>query len=186
MHSDFTIRKRTILVAVGLLMAADLGLAFYSWQLSSGPRTPQQQLNMESLRRDVFRKDINQAQDIHDQVPSVRKQCDQFEQSLPPAGTGYSSISAELAQIAKKAGLQIVSLSFKQKEVANRGIAEVSIDAAVNGEYGSVVRFINGLQRSSNLYAVDGLDLATETQTQGAMGAIRLGIHVRTYFRAGT
>ena len=37
MHRDFTLQKRTILVVLGLLLAADLGLATYSWRLASSP-----------------------------------------------------------------------------------------------------------------------------------------------------
>ncbi len=40
MHRDFTLQKRAILVVLGLLLAADLGLAIYSWRLASSPQTP--------------------------------------------------------------------------------------------------------------------------------------------------
>ena len=185
MGQDFKVRRRFIIAAVGLLIAADFGLAFYSWQLASAPRTPQQELDSRRLRLKVLRADIDRAQGIRDRIPAVQKECDQFEQSLLPATTGYSTVTADLGAIARKAGLQILTASFKGKEIANRNMAEVAIDATVSGPYGSVVRFVNGLQRSSNLYVLDGLALAADSQSQSPSGPLRVSLHLRTFFRTG-
>jgi Tfp pilus assembly protein PilO len=183
MHRDFTLQKRAILIVLGLLLAADLGLAIYSWRLSSSPQTPQKEFDEQTMKLGVLKGDIKSAQSIKDNMPLTRSDCDKFEKSLASASTSSSSITAELDEIAKKAGLHIETQINRQKEVPNRGVVEMSIDATVNGDYGSVVRFVNGLQRSERFYVVDGLALATETQSQAATGPIRVGLHVRTYFR---
>lgn len=184
MHKGFTIQKRAILVVVALLVAADLGLAFYSWQLASSPHTRQEEFDAQNMQLKVLRGDIKSAQDIKDNMPATRKDCEKFERELPRQSTGYSAITAELDEIAKKSGLQIDTRAFKQKEIAERGLAELTIDATVSGNYGSVARFVNGLQRSQSFYVIDGLALATDMQKQGAAnGPIRVALHVRTYFR---
>jgi len=183
MHRDFTLRKHVILVVLGVLLAADAGLALYSWQLASSPHTPQAEFDEQNLQLKVLRGGIKSAQSIKDDMPATRKDCEKFEHSLLPESTGYSLVTAELDEIAKKAGLQIVSRAFKQKEVENRGMAEVSLDATVNGDYGSVVKFVNGLQRSQSLYIIDSLALASDTQNRAAAGAIRVELRLRTYFR---
>jgi type IV pilus assembly protein PilO len=183
MHRDFTLQKRVILVVLGLLLATDIGLAVYSWELASAPQTPQKEFDDEYTKLKVLRGDIQSAQLIKDNMPATRGDCEKFEQSLPPANTGYSLLTAELDEIAKKAGLQIVTLTDRQKELTTRGMAEVSIDATVSGDYSSVVRFLNSLQRSQRFYVVDGLALATDAQNQSDNGPIRVGLHVRTYFR---
>ena len=183
MQKDFTLQKRFILVVLGLLVAADIGMGIYSWQLSNAPRTPQKEFDDEYVKLKVLKGDILSAQLIKDNMPTTRKDCEKFEQSLPPGSVGYSSITAELDEVAKKAGLQLVTLADHQKDLPQRGMSEVSIDATVSGDYGSVVRFVNGLQRSQRFYIVDGLALASDTQNQAAKGPIRVGIHLRTYFR---
>jgi Tfp pilus assembly protein PilO len=183
MHRDFTLQKRVILIVLGLFLAVDLGLAIYSWQLSSSPQTPQREFDEQTTKLGLLKGDIKSAQYIKDNMPATRKDCEKFEQSLAPANTSSSSITAELDEIAKKAGLHIETQTNRQKEVPNRGIVEMSIDATVNGDYGSVVRFVNGLQRSQRFFVVDGLALATDAQSQAATGPIRVGLHVRTYFR---
>ncbi len=185
MHRDFTFQKRTILTIVGLLLVADMGLAIYSWELSSSPHTSQTVFDEQAVKLGVLNNDIHSAQYIKDNMPATRQDCEKFEQSLPAESTGSSSITGELDEVAKKAGLQIVTQTYRQKEIPNRGMSEVTIEATVNGDYGSVVRFLNGLQRSERFYVVDGLALATDAQTQASNGPIRVGLHVRTYFREG-
>jgi len=185
MHRDFTLQKRAILTVLGLLLVADLGLAIYSWQLSSSPYTPQREFDEQTTKLGVMKNEIKSAQYIKDNMPATRKDCEKFEQSLPAASIGYSSIESELDEVAKKAGLRIETRAQKQKEIPNRGMVEVTIDATVDGSYPSVVRFVNGLQRSQRFYVMDGLALATDAQTPAATGAVRVGLHIRTYFREG-
>lgn len=183
MHRDFTLQRRAILVVLGLFLAADTGLAAYSWRLASSPHTPQEEFDAQNLRLKLLRGDIKSAQYIKDHMPATRKDCEKFEQSLPPESTGDSLITSELDEIAKKTGLQIVSRTYKHKEVQDRGMDEVNLDATVNGDYGSVVRFVNGLQRSQRLYIIDSLALASDTQNRAPSGSIRVELRLRTYFR---
>jgi Tfp pilus assembly protein PilO len=185
MHRDFTLQKRAILIVLGLFLAADLGLAIYGWELSSSPHTPQKEFDEQTIKLGVLKNDIKSAQFIKDNMPATRRDCEKFEQSLPAESTGSSSITGELDEVAKKAGLQIVTLTSRRKEIPNRGMAEETIEATVSGDYGSVVRFVNGLQRSQRFYVLDGLQLGTDTQGQAATGPIRVGVHIRTYLREG-
>lgn len=183
MHRDFTLQKRIILIVLGLLLAADIGLGVYSWLLASAPHTPQSDFDAQNLQLKVLRGDIKSAELIKDHMPATKKDCEKFESELLTESTGYSPVTAELYDTGKKAGLQIVSVGFKQKEVENRGMAEVNMDVAINGDYPSVVRFVNGLQRSQRFYILDSLALATDTQNKAATGAIRVELRIRTYFR---
>lgn len=185
MKRDVKLQKRMIIGALGLLVLADVALATYSWQLSSAPRTPQQELSAQNKELELLRADTKRGEAIRQLTPAIQRDCDRFEQSLLPVTKGYSSVSAELDEIAKKAGAQIETREFKQKDIPNRDLQEVSIEITVDGEYTSIVKFLNGLQRSQNIYAVDGLALANETQNQGATGALRVAVHMKTYFRAG-
>ena len=185
MRRDFTLRKRTILGGVILLVLADVALAAYSWRLSSAPRAPREQLAVETTQHNLLKADIKRAQDIRENIPAIQKDCDQFEQSLFPASSHNSSIRSELDAIAKKNGIQLEDQTFKETKIANRGMTEVAIDATVDGDYKSVVGFLNGLQRSVNLYQVDSLSLATENANQASANVIKVALHLKTYFRTG-
>jgi Tfp pilus assembly protein PilO len=102
---------------------------------------------------------------------------------LYPASTGYSSVSAELGAIAAKSGLQLESRSFQQGEVKGRNLERVEIEAVVTGSYAGVVRFLNGLQHSNNVYAVAGLTAKGDEGPQAARGQVHVSMHIQTYFR---
>lgn len=185
MRRDFTWQRRAIIGALVLLLLADVALAAYSWKLASAPRSLQQDYLQQVKQLDLLRADIKRAQEIKQNVPAIEKNWDQFEQSFPPASVGYSTVSAELGTIAKKASVQIESVGFKPKEIPNRGLTEIAVDIDVSGDYASVVRFVNGLQRSDRLYALDSLGLATQSANQGPSNAIKVVMRLKTYFRTG-
>ena len=186
MRHHFTFRRRAILAGLGLLVLGDVALGVYSWQLASAPQTPRQEFTLEMKQHDVLKADIKRAQDIRDKIPAIQKDCEQFEKSLFPASSGYSAVTAELDGIAKKTGIQIENRAFRSTEIASRNMTEVIIDATVNGEYKSVIQFLNSVQRSANLYAVDALALATESANQGNSGALKVSLHLKTYFRTAS
>lgn len=184
MRRDFTLQKRVIIGSLALLVLADCGLAAFSWRQASAPRTPQHELDRQTVQLKLLQGDIDRAKAIQLSTPATQMDCDKFEKSFFPLGTGYSAVMAELGSIAGKAGLQISGVNFHRKELPTRGLSEVELEATISGDYASVVRFLNGLQRSENVYTVDSLALASESQSQGMAGALRVTLHVRTFFRA--
>ena len=183
MRRDFKVRKRTILGGLALLVVADVALAVYSLELSSSPRTPEKAFKQQELQLKVREADIKNAQQIRTDTPKTQQDCDKFEASLFPASSGYSSITAELDAIAKKAGIRLEDVTFKQDVIANRGVTEVGIDVTVTGDYKSVIAFLNGVQRSANVYQVDSLALAGENSSLAPANAIKVALHLKTYLR---
>jgi hypothetical protein len=55
---------------------------------------------------------------------------------------------------------------------------EVDIATAVEGDYDSLVQFLNKLEHSENFYVLDSLALASSS-----LGKLRLNVQLRTYFR---
>jgi len=183
MRRDFTLQRRVIIGALVLLLLADAALAAYSWKLASAPRSPKQEYDQQALQLDLLRKDIKRAQEIKQNVPAIEKNWDRFEESFPSSGVGYSTVSSELGAVAKKAGVQVESVGFKPKDIASRGLTEVAVEVDVSGDYAGVVRFVNGLQRSDRLYALDSLALATQSANQGPSNVIKVVMRLKTYFR---
>lgn len=182
MRHDFTTRRRTILGALIFLLLADVALAAYSWQLSS-PQISREESAREILRLKLLRKSIADAQKIKEETPATQKDCEKFENSLLPAGSGYSSLSSELGGLAKKSGVHLENVAFKPTAIPERGMTEVAMESTINGDYRSVIQFLNDLQRSANIYEIQSLTLANEKSNQGPANVIKVGLHLKTYFR---
>ena len=180
MSRDFSFKKRAILGGVGLLIAADIALAGYSWHLSNSSNTSPQQVEVEGKRLKAFRADVEAAEKSEQNFPKSVQDCDKFEANLPQAASASSTISAELGDISKKAGVQLTDIRFNDKQAEGRNITQREMDATISGGYTNVVEFLNGLQKSPNYYVVDSLDLAAESSSATL---IRVKIHMRTVFR---
>jgi Tfp pilus assembly protein PilO len=183
MPTDFSVRKQVILGGLILLVLTDAALGVYSWQLASAPQTPQQQFAHQAMQLKVLKGEIERAQKIRNEIPNTQKDCDRFEQSLFPKSSGYSAVTSELGNMAKKTGVQLEDVALKQVDPESRKIIEVVIDATVNGDYKNVVAFLNAVQRSNSTYAMDSLTLGSENSTQGPAGFIKVALHLKTYFR---
>jgi hypothetical protein len=184
MSSDFTTRKRAILGAVICLVAADLALGAYSFQLASEPLTTEQQFRKQEQRLKMLEAPIARAKKIREDMPNTQEECEKFEELLLPASSGYSSVTSELGEIAKKSGVSRQDTSFKPTPIPDRGLTEVAMESTIEGDYKSVILFLNGLQRSANIYEVESLTLATPGGNKGPANVIRVGLHLKTYFRA--
>jgi len=184
MNSKFERRKIILLALVGILLVADSAMTFYSAHMRSSDMSPQRQLAAQVALIRLLRADVKRAREIQHAVPKTQADCVLFENLLPPAGTGYSVISEELQDLSQKSGLQIATLSFHPKDLTEHGITEVSLDAAITGDYKSVVRFLNALQRSKNRYVVDDLSLANQVAGSAVQTDVRVNLHIRSYFRA--
>jgi Type II secretion system (T2SS), protein M subtype b len=184
MRHDFKVKKRLLVSLLVLLIGAAVALGVYSWNLSSA-QTVQQELGVMLRNRDLLKKDIQRAKEIQSHIPAIQNDCDAFEQSLFPETSGYSSVTAELGSLAAKSGLRLESRAFSPKGVKGHDLTEVKIEAQVIGDYRGVVKFLNGLQRSENFYAVDGLAAHSAGQSQSVpRGALQVTVHIKTYFRA--
>jgi Type II secretion system (T2SS), protein M subtype b len=172
--------KRSTAIALGVLLLADIALAVFLWTgLRQGPEALRAERDHLALQAKLLRADLRRGETIRASLPQVGNDCDTFyRESFLDAKTGYSQIESDLGEIAMKANVKTPALSFQQKAVEGRGVTEISIKTAVDADYPSVIRFVNGLERSKNFYLVDELQLASAIP-----GTIRLEIVMHTYFR---
>lgn len=181
MAGTFQVRKRIILGTLGVVLLLDLILAIVNWRLATAPQTPRQELGRLLFQEKTLDADIKRAKMIRENVPKNLREFDEFVKSFPAKTAGYSDLLGGLGNLAKKAGLQTENVAFKEQDISGRGLTEVDVTATVNGDYPSVVRFINGLQRSEKFYILDDLTLATAAQSP--TGPLRVNLHLKTYFR---
>lgn len=171
--------KRAVKLALALVLLADAGLAIYVWRAGAVPAAQEEERARLRLLYDQMGSDVRRAQAIRESLPAVRRDCDTFfEEQFLEAARGYSAVVADLGAIARRAGVAASNVRFSQRELEARGVIEVSVDAVAEGDYRSLVRFINGLERSENFYLLESLALGST-----AGGRIKLNLGLKTYFR---
>jgi Tfp pilus assembly protein PilO len=173
--------KTLVLTGLGVLLAADILLAVVIVK-SSSVSPEQARIEHDNLQTQarLLDADVARAERIKTKLEDVGKKSDTFyKEELPSSEKGYSDVEIDLGSIAEKAGLKTSLLGFHQKEIKDRGVTEIQITAAVEGDYSSLLKFVDGIERSEKFYLLDGLTLASGS----AGGEIKLNLTLRTFFR---
>jgi Tfp pilus assembly protein PilO len=173
-------RNRTLIqVLLATIVLADLVLVGINWNLTASPRAPRTELKVLERQHALLAADVARAQKIRENLPAIQKESDGFfHDQFRPIGTGYSALEDDLGVLARTSGLRTEGLSFRQQQADKGGVTEVQIGATVDGDYASVVRFIDSLERSQSFYILDSLSLAP-----GSAGELKLNLQLRTFFR---
>jgi len=168
-----------IRAALGVILLADALLLGVLWQLNRTPHVEASDLNRLSMLEKQYRADNTRLERFKTELPSDEKQWDEFFTThFHPSGAGYSAISEDLGDLSRLAGLHSDSIAFHQHAADARGLMQVDINTAVEGDYDSLVQFLDKLEHSDNFYVLDSLALASSTA-----GKLRLNVQLRTYFR---
>lgn len=165
--------------SLAVILAADLILAGVNWRLSKSPHVPASALRRFEMLEKSYRADNVRLERFRTELPADEKQWDEFfATNFRPAGAGYSAISEDLGKLSSSAGLRSDTITFHQHIPDARGLMEVEISTAVEGDYESLVSFLNKLEHSNNFYVLDSLALASSSA-----GKLRLNLQLRTFFR---
>lgn len=167
-------------LALAVLWAANASLGVLLWKTAQqGPAETRAQLVLLDTQAKLLRADVARGEKIRASLPQAKSDSDLFyRESFLDTATGYSDIESDMDAIALKAGVKTSGYTFKQKEIKDRGVTEVSVSTTVDADYPAVMEFISGLERSKNFYLLDQLALSS-----ASAGTIRLQIGLHTYFR---
>jgi len=186
MNQPWSVLKKWITGAIVALFLLDFALVYISFQ--SSPEAVAAMRDQRDRLETQYKKlkgDVERGDRIKAAVSQGQKEYDSFyKTTFLSSQDGYSSIAADLTQLASKAGLRTVGIQFEQKEVKGRGVTDVGITESVEGNYSSIVQFVNGLERSKYFYLLKDLKLDLANGGQGVNnGMLRLHLELHTYFR---
>ena len=172
-------RKAIVRGGLTVILVLDFILLGVNYRLNQGPRIAPEEVRRLELLEKSYRADNARLNKFRAELPADEKQWDEFFTThFRPAGAGYSAVSEDLGQLSHSAGLRTDTISFHQHAPDVRGLMEIEIATAVEGDYESLVNFLDKLEHSDHFYVLDGLSLASSNA-----GKIRLNIQLRTYFR---
>jgi Tfp pilus assembly protein PilO len=186
MTQPWRVLKQWITGAIVALFLVDIGLIYVTWQ--SSPEAVAQMREQRDHLEAQYKKlkgDVERGDRIKASLSQGQKEYDSFyKTAFLSTQDGYSSIESDLTELASKSGLRTTSIEFQQKEVKGRGVTDVGITETVEGNYQSIVQFINGLEHSKYFYLLKDLKLdAANTGPGSGGGALRLHLELHTYFR---
>jgi hypothetical protein len=159
-----------VLAIANLVLLAQLALA---WHTLRADRPEQLELKQVELR--TVQLQAKPLRNLPVRVADSTKGAEHFYDGRVPGAD--SAILAELGVLEQKANVRLsrVQTAFAP---ALRDVTEVRMDASVSGDYTSVMKFINSVERDKMFFVINGLTL---TGQQG--GLVNLRLKVTTYLR---
>ena len=161
MSPTIPIQKNIVRWALLFILVLDVVLLGLNYKLSQSPEVSAADLNRLMLLEKSYRADNARLEKFRTDLPADEKQWDEFFTSnFRPSTAGYSAVSEDLGELSHSAGLHTDAITFHQHTPDARGLMEIEITTAVEGDYTSLVNFLDKLEHSKNFYVLDSLALA--------------------------
>ena len=161
-----------VLGLIVLVLAIRLGLDWAATNASSNDALVSKQIELKTLELQTA-----PLRGLDQRVVESRKQIENFYAERIPAN--YSSIAAEVGNLAVKSGVQLSGIQYTQSATTG-DLTELSLDARINGEYPQIMHFVNGLERDKTFFIIRSMAF---TGQQGGLVGLRL--RVSTWMRPG-
>ncbi len=169
-------RRRFVIVIVVLLCLDLAAAAVLMSPIGSGSRSGQQRLHQLQAQLTAKTREVVPLRGIDQKVADAKVEIDKFYKDRLPAN--YSSISERLGKLAAANGVKIATGTYKTEDSEVSGLGQVTVDAAISGPYGNLVKFINAVERDQMFFLIDGVDLG-----QQQAGAVLLKLRLETYLK---
>lgn len=171
------VRRRmiTILLVFLALDAAAIGFLLSPW--GSSRAALQDQRNQLFQKVKAEESEVLPLRDIDKKLDVARVQMADFEKHR--LASEYSAISATLGNLGNDTHVQISGIHYEPDKEPEQGLQRVAIDATLSGDYPSIAKFINEMERSDTFFLIDSIALQ---QQQGGHAA--LSLKFETYMRS--
>lgn len=112
---------------------------------------------------------------LDQRVAKARKQlADFYLKRIPP---NYSSIDARIVELQIASGVRLTRVQYTQGK-PGPGLTEITMDTSISGDYPSIMRFVNSIERDPMFFIIRAMAL---TGQQG--GLVNLRLRVSTWLR---
>jgi len=167
--------KVTLAVLVGLDV---LAIVLYFSPLIGSAETRRQELNRLQAEASIKTRQVAPLQDLPHRVSIAGQQINDFYKKRFPAQN--SDIYSEFGKIAAANGVRIDQVRYKPSDKTVSGLQAIEMEADLVGNYTSLAKFINAIERDEMFFIINSVTLGGEPQ-----GPVKLAVRLETYLKVG-
>jgi len=157
-----------LILAIGL--AIRLGLDWAAMDSRSSDVLAGKQVELKALEFQTA-----PLRGLDQRVAESRKQMQAFDRKRIPAN--YSLISSRIGDLEVASGVRLSRVQYTQGK-PDSGLTEISMDAGISGDYSSIMRFVNSLERDQTFFIIRAMTLTGQQS-----GQVNLRIQLSTWLR---
>ena len=168
--------KTTLAIMAGVDVLA--AIVYFS-PLVGSPESRRQELNTLQTELNTKTRQVAPLKDLPQKVVLASHQITDFYQKRFP--TQNSQIPTKLGKLAAANGVTIEQEKYKAKDSEAGGLQPIEIEADLAGNYTSLARFINALERDEMFFIINSVTLGGQPQ-----GPVKLSMKLETYLKAAS
>jgi type IV pilus assembly protein PilO len=176
---DLRQTRKNIKTSLTILLGVDV-VALVVLFLVGSTESRRQELNQLSVELQTKTRQVEPLTNMPDKVRTANRQIEDFYKKRFPAQD--SQIATEFGKLTAANGVTIERVRYpvNMKDEETGQLRAVDIEAELSGNYASLARFINALERDDMFFLVSSITLAGEQK-----GPIKLQMKLETYLKAG-
>ena len=177
---DLRRTRKNLKTALAIMAGVDLLAAIvYFSPLVGSAETRRQELNTLQTELITKTRQVAPLKDLPQKVVLASHQITDFYKTRFPSQE--SQILTELGKLAAANGVTIDQEKYKVNAAETGGLQPVEIEADFAGNYTSLAKFINALERDEMFFIIDNVTLGGQQQ-----GPVKLSVKLETYLKAGS
>lgn len=168
-------RRLWVWVPALVFLAANLAL-LSTYRLVYADRVEARRAALEEREADLAELQ-ERSQELSEFVSTARgsreRLRDLYRERLATERDRFTAVTAEIRELARRAGLEPSAMSYPTQEIGEYGLVERRFTFSVEGTYEELRRFVNFLELTSSFVALEQVSLSGE---EGARLGIRLSL----------
>jgi Tfp pilus assembly protein PilO len=177
---DLRRTRKNLKTALAIMVGVDLLAAVvYFSPLVGSAETRQMEMNQLQAELTTKTRQVAPLRDLPQKVALASHQINDFYRKRFP--TQNSQIVTEFGKVAAANGVLIEHVTYKLKEAETGGLQPEEIEADLEGNYTSLAKCINALERDEMFFITDSITLGGQPK-----GPVKLNMKLETYLKAGT
>lgn len=177
---DLRRTRKSLKTALAIMAGIDLlAAAIYFSPIIGSAETRQQDLNTLQAELKLKTAQVAPLKDLPQKVVLASHQIGDFYKKRFP--TQESQILTELGKLTSANGVSIEQVKYKVRDAEIGGLQPVEMDADFAGNYTSLAKFINAMERDQVFFIINSVTLGGQQQ-----GPVKLGVKLETYLKVGS
>jgi type IV pilus assembly protein PilO len=176
---DLRQTRKNIKTALAVLVGVDVvAVAVLFSPLVGSTTSRRQELNQLWSELQSKTRQVEPLKNLDKKVVIANHQIVDFYKTRFPGED--SQIATQFGKLAVANGVTIEQAKYKVRDVETGHLYPVEMEAELSGNYVSLAKFINALERDDMLFVIDSITLGGEQK-----GPIKLQMKLETYLKGG-
>ena len=159
-----------VLLVLAIGLAIRLGLDWAAMDSHSSDVLAGKQVELKALEFQTA-----PLRGLDQRVEKSREQMQAFDKKRIPAN--YSLISSRIGDLEVASGVRLSRVQYTQGK-PDSGLTEISMDAGISGDYLSIMRFVNSIERDQTFFIIRAMTLTGQQS-----GQVNLRMQLSTWLR---